>query len=39
MRFSERITIVIGGATAIRRATGLWLSRNGTAVHADGGEL
>jgi hypothetical protein len=39
MRFSARLTIVIGGATAIGRATGLWRSRNGTAVDADGGLL
>jgi hypothetical protein len=39
MRLSERITIVIGGAMAIERATGPWRSRNGTAVHADGGQL
>jgi hypothetical protein len=35
MRFSERIPIVIGGTRAIERATGLWRSRNGTAVDAE----
>jgi len=39
MRFSERMPIVIGGTRAIERPTGLWCSRNGTAVDADGGLL